>query len=71
MAVALIGWTGLVWRWYPMAIPTQGLWRLSSTLTYSDAAGMVLAVCLLVALAGGGRGRGSPASAVCLCSGRR
>jgi len=52
---ALIGWAGVIWRWYPMAIPTQRLWRLSSTLTYSDAAGMVLAVCLLVALAGGPR----------------
>lgn len=53
MVGAAIGWAGLIWRWYPMAIPTQRLWRLSSTLTYSDAAGMVLAVCLLVALAGG------------------
>ena len=33
-----------------MAIPTQALWRISSTLTYSDAAGLVLGVCLLVAL---------------------
>jgi hypothetical protein len=40
----------LVWRWYPMAIPSQDLWRLSSTLTYADAAGLVLAMCLLVAL---------------------
>ena len=49
-AGALIGFAGLIWRWYPMAIPTQGLWRLSSTLTYSDAAGLVLGACLLVAL---------------------
>ncbi len=47
---ALIGFAGLVWRWYPMAIPTQGLWRLSTTLTYSDAAGLVLGMCLLVAM---------------------
>jgi O-antigen ligase len=47
---ALVGFAGLVWRWYPMAIPTQALWRISSTLTYSDAAGLVLGVCLLVAL---------------------
>jgi hypothetical protein len=33
-----------------MAIPSQGLWRLSSTLTYADAAGLVLGMCLLVAL---------------------
>jgi hypothetical protein len=47
---ALVGLAGLVWRWYPMAIPSQGLWRLSSTLTYADAAGLVLGMCLLVAL---------------------
>ena len=33
-----------------MAIPSQGLWRLSSTLTYADAAGLALGMCLLVAL---------------------
>ena len=47
---ALVGFAGLIWRWYPMAIPTQGLWRLSSTLTYSDAAGLALGVCLLLVL---------------------
>jgi O-antigen ligase len=47
---ALAGLAGLVWRWYPMAIPSQGLWRVSSTLTYADAAGLVLAMCLLVSL---------------------
>ena len=47
---ALVGFAGLAWRWYPMAMPAQGLWRLSSTLTYSDAAGLVLGLCLLVAL---------------------
>jgi hypothetical protein len=47
---AFVGLAGLVWRWYPMAIPSQGLWRLSSTLTYADAAGLVLGMCLLVAL---------------------
>jgi hypothetical protein len=47
---AVVGLAGLVWRWYPMAIPSQGLWRLSSTMTYADAAGLVLGMCLLVAL---------------------
>lgn len=47
---SLVGFAGLLWRWYPMAIPTQGLWRLSTTLTYSDAAGLALGVCLLLAL---------------------
>ena len=47
---ALLGFAGLAWRWFPMAMPAQGLWRLSSTLTYSDAAGLVLGLSLLVAL---------------------
>jgi len=49
-AGAVVGFAGLIGRWYPMAMPAQGLWRLSSTLTYSDAAGLVLGVCLLLAL---------------------
>src|SRR5580658_6093447 len=29
-------------RWYPLAMPAQNLWRLSTTLTYSNAAGALL-----------------------------
>jgi hypothetical protein len=47
---ALFGFAGLIGRWFPLAMPAQGLWRLSSTLTYADAAGLVLGMCLLVAL---------------------
>ena len=47
---ALLGFAGLIFRWYPLAMPAQGLWRLSSALTYADAAGLVLGMCLLVAL---------------------
>jgi hypothetical protein len=47
---ALAGFAGLIWRFVPLAIPAQGLWRLSSSLTYADAAGLVLGVCLLLAL---------------------
>ncbi len=47
---ALIGLSGLILRWFPMAIPAQHLWRLSTTLTYADTAGLVLAMCLLLAL---------------------
>ena len=67
-AGALIGFAGLIWRWYPMAIPSQGLWRLSTTLTYSDAAGLVLGMCLLVAMGV----RACPPLArvtACLCAG--
>jgi len=65
---ALVGFAGLIWRWFPMAMPAQGLWRLSTTLTYSDAAGLVLAVCLLVGLASGPR-PWMARVAVCLCAG--
>jgi len=37
-------------RWYPLAMPAQNLWRLSTTLTYSNAAGVLLAVALLAGL---------------------
>jgi hypothetical protein len=47
---ALVGFAGLIWRWFPLAMPAQGLWRLSSSLTYADAAGLALGVCLLLAL---------------------
>jgi hypothetical protein len=67
-AGATVGFLGLIWRWFPLAMPAQGLWRLSTTLTYSDAAGLALGVCLLLAL-------GTEASprvarvAICLCAG--
>ena len=41
-AGSLVGFAGLIWRWFPLAMPAQGLWRLSTTLTYSDAAGLAL-----------------------------
>ena len=67
-AGALVGFAGLVWRWYPMAMPAQGLWRLSTTLTYSDAAGLVLGMCLLIAL-GTDMCPVLVRIAVCLCAG--
>jgi hypothetical protein len=67
-AGSLAGFAGLVWRWNPMAMPAQGLWRLSTTLTYSDAAGLALGMCLLVAL-GVDRHRTLTRVAVCLCGG--
>ena len=67
-AGAAVGFAGLIWRWYPMAMPAQGLWRLSSTLTYSDAAGLVLGVCLFLAL-GSDLYPALTRLAVCLCAG--
>lgn len=65
---SLVGFAGLIWRWFPMAMPAQGLWRLSTTLTYSDAAGLVLGMCLLVAL-GIDRHPCLVRVSVCLCCG--
>ncbi len=67
-AGSLVGFAGLIWRWFPMAMQAQGLWRLSTTLTYSDAAGLALGMCLLVAL-GVDRYGLVTRIAVCLCSG--
>lgn len=67
-AGSLVGFAGLIWRWFPLATPAQGLWRLSTTLTYSDAAGLVLGMCLLVAL-GVERYPGLLRIVVCLCAG--
>ena len=67
-AGALVGFAGLIWRWFPLAMPSQSLWRLSTTLTYADAAGLVLGMCLLVAL-GVDRHPLAVRLAVCLCAG--
>ena len=67
-AGALVGFAGLVWRWFPEAMPAQGLWRLASTLTYADAAGLVLGVCLLLAL-GSDLVPWLTRVTVCLCAG--
>lgn len=67
-AGALAGFVGLIWRWFPLAMPAQGLWRLSTTLTYSDAAGLALGMCLLVAL-GLDRQPWLVRTAACLCAG--
>ncbi len=54
-------------RWYPLAMPAQNLWRLSTTLTYSNAAGALLAVALLVGLGLEQRARTTQLM-VCLCA---
>ena len=47
---AAVGLAASAMRWYPLAMPSQNLWRLATTLTYSDAAGLLLGVSLLVAV---------------------
>lgn len=54
-------------RWYPLAMPAQNLWRLSTTLTYANAAGALLAVALLAGLGLEQRARTTQLM-VCLCA---
>jgi len=62
-----VGLVATAVRWYPLAMPAQNLWRLSTTLTYSNAAGALLAMTLLVGL-GLDPGARSARVMVCLCS---
>ncbi len=41
--IAITGWIGVAWRIQPWALPVQGIWRASSTLTYANAAAAMLA----------------------------
>jgi hypothetical protein len=54
-------------RWYPLAMPAQNLWRLSTTLTYSNAAGALLAIALLAGL-GLEQRAATTKLMVCLCA---
>ena len=49
--VAATGWAGVGWRLEPWALPAEGLWRASGTLTYANAAAGLLVPLALVALA--------------------
>jgi len=51
VAVALLGWAGVVWRIDPLGLVEQGVYRAASTLTYENAAAALLAPLALVALA--------------------
>jgi O-antigen ligase len=46
---AAVGLVAVAFRIYPQAIPDQGLWRAATTLTYSNAAGCMFAISILVA----------------------
>ncbi|HEV8237131.1 MAG TPA: hypothetical protein VGP84_21120 [Gemmatimonadaceae bacterium] len=49
-AAAAIGLEASVTRRFPLAMPAQNLWRLSTTLTYADAAGLLVGIALLIAV---------------------
>ncbi|MGZ4664993.1 MAG: O-antigen ligase family protein [Frankiaceae bacterium] len=48
---AMTGWVGVVWHLRPLALPSQRLWRSSTTLTYPNAAAALLVSLALVAVA--------------------
>ena len=64
--VALSGWIGVAWRFDPLALEDQGLWRAATTLTYANAAAGLLVPLALLAL-GRQLGRRSPAGAAATC----
>src|SRR5215469_2027313 len=51
VAVALTGWLGVALHLRPWGLPSQGLWRAASTLTYANATAGLLVPLALVALA--------------------
>jgi hypothetical protein len=51
VAVALSGWLGVALHMRPWGLPSQGLWRAASTLTYANATAGLLVPLALVALA--------------------
>jgi hypothetical protein len=51
VVVAVVGWMAVAWRLTPWAIPSAGLWRATSTLTYSNATAAVLVPLALTATA--------------------
>lgn len=50
IAVATAGWLGVVLHQRPWGLPSQGLWRAASTLTYPNATAALLVPLALVAL---------------------
>jgi hypothetical protein len=49
--VAVTGWLGIALHTQPWGLPSQGLWRAASTLTYTNATAALLVPLALVALA--------------------
>lgn len=47
---AVVGLVACDVRWYPLSMRGQDLWRLSGTITYSNAAGLLLGMALLLAM---------------------
>lgn len=54
---ALVGWLGVVFNLHPWAIPSEAIWRAASTITYPNAAGLLLVVALLLEFSAPSRAR--------------
>ncbi|GAA4684522.1 hypothetical protein GCM10023215_19200 [Pseudonocardia yuanmonensis] len=50
VVVAATGWVGTALHLSPLSMPSSGLWRAASTITYANAAGAALVIGLLLAL---------------------
>ena len=50
VVVATLGWVGVVWHRTPWALPNDGVWRATSTLTYANATAAILVPLFLVSL---------------------
>ena len=48
--VATLGWVGVVWHRTPWALPNDGVWRATSSLTYANATAAILVPIFLVSL---------------------
>jgi len=48
--VATLGWVGVVWHRTPWALPNDGVWRATSTLTYANATAAILVPTFLISL---------------------
>lgn len=66
-AAAVTGLVGVAFRLFPVAARAENTWRVSTTVTYANASGLLLAMSLLVAL-GLRQDTPLPRVLVCLCT---
>jgi hypothetical protein len=60
LVVAVSGWLGVALHLDPLALPSAGIWRAASTLTYANAAAAFLVVAIVPAATRPGTGRWAP-----------
>src|SRR5258708_38582103 len=69
LAVAMSTWVGVAFHYVPWAVYDGQVWRGTSTLTYPSAAGLVIALSLLVALESARGAKAKVAVVYALCVG--